>query len=492
MPTALVAPTEVGRIYGDVGLGEFRVSLAAPLERGEYLSVEDETRRPVLCQLDDVERRSDLNMERASQLARGAAIPVSESFFGKVRVVGYREGSVVKVPQIPFRPGSSVHRASEELIAEVLGIRHNPVTGAYVGLLRGHNLRVELDINALVQRHVSVLAKTGGGKSYLVGVLLEEFLRHRVTCVIIDPHGEYGSIRYKSEHAPRDRARFGVEAQGFRDQVQEFSPDTSLNPEARPLTFSLGNLDARELLTFMGFTNVRSYLSPMKSLLEAAASANPDFTVKYLIRAARNVQEGGVSYESIAERLEYLDETRLLAPRGTSLSDLVAEGKMTIINLRGVAPDVQELIVTRVATSFFEQRKRGKIPPLFVVLEEAHNFCPQQGQAACSRILKTIASEGRKFGLGMCVVSQRPARVDKSVLSQCATQLILQVTNPLDVKAIASSIEGLTDGMTEMIQGLPIGTCLVTGGGFHTPLFCEVRPRASRHGGESVKIVPGS
>ena len=89
-------------------------------------------------------------------------------------------------------------------------------------------------------------------------------------------------------------------------------------------------------------------------------------------------------------------------------------------------------------------------------------------------------------------MSQRPARVDKSVLSQCAAQLILQVTNPLDVRAIAQSIEGLTDGMTETIQGLPVGTCLVTGGGFATPLFCEVRPRSSRHGGESVKIVPNS
>ena len=106
-----------------------------------------------------------------------------------------------------------------------------------------------------------------------------------------------------------------------------------------------------------------------------------------------------------------------------------------------------------------------------------------------SRILKNIASEGRKFGLGLCVVTQRAARIDKNVLSQCNTQLILQVTNPLDLKAITSSIEGLTNGMTEMIQSLPVGVALITGGGYHTPLFCEVRPRATRHGGESVQVV---
>ncbi|MDE1820720.1 MAG: ATP-binding protein [Euryarchaeota archaeon] len=481
---------EVGRIYGDVGLGAFRLTMSHPMERGEYLEVLDESKRAVLCQLDDVERRSDLNLEKANRLARGDAVPVEETLFGKSVIVGYREGPIVKVPQIPFRPGSPVYRADEGLIAQVLGLKHNGNAAAYLGLLRNHNLRVELDINSLCQRHVSVLSKTGGGKSYLVGVLLEEFLKHKVTCVIIDPHGEYGSIRYKSEHVPRDHSRFGVDAQGFRDQVQEFSPDTNLNPEAKPLTFSLGHLDARELLLFMGITNVRGFVAPMKALLDRVAGDNPEYTVRDLIRAARSGEERTAFSEAIAERLEYVDETHLLAPRGTSLSELVSPGKMTILNLRGVAPDVQELIVTRVSTSFFEQRKRGKIPPLFLVLEEAHNFCPQQGQALCSRILKTIASEGRKFGLGMCVVSQRPARVDKSVLSQCATQLILQVTNPLDVRAIAQSIEGLTNGMTDIIQALPVGTCLVTGGGFQTPLFCEVRPRASRHGGESVKVVP--
>jgi len=191
----------------------------------------------------------------------------------------------------------------------------------------------------------------------------------------------------------------------------------------------------------------------------------------------------------LRERLEYVEESKLLGPQGTSLNDLVKRGEATLVNLRGIAPDVQELVVARLASTLFGNRKKGRVPPLFLVVEEAHNFAPQQGQATCSRILKNIASEGRKFGLGLCVVTQRAARIDKSVLSQCNTQLILQVTNPLDIKAIASSIEGLTTGMTEMIQGLPVGVALITGGGYHTPLFCEVRPRATRHGGESVQVV---
>ncbi len=478
---------EVGRIFGDVGLGQFQLNLARPVERGDYLAVEDELHGKVLCQLDDLRRKSDFDLERAGAAATAVETPIHENLLGIARIIGYRDGQgLVKLPTIPFRPGAHVYRAEEPLIAEVLGLKHRANSGAYVGLLRNHALKVELDINQLVQRHVSVLAKTGGGKSYLLGVLIEELLRHKVTCVIIDPHGEYGSLRFPAEKNGV-HARFNVESQGFGRQVQEYSPDATLNPSAKPLTFSLRHIDPRDLLVFMGLTNVKTFLAPLKQLIERVGSANPDYTVRDLVRAAEAGE--GIVAETLHERLEYVEQTKLLGPVGTSLNDLVKKGEATLINLRGVAPDVQELVVARIALTLFENRKKDKIPPLFLVIEEAHNFAPQQGTATCSRVLKNIASEGRKFGLGLCVVTQRAARIDKSVLSQCNTQLILQVTNPLDLKAIAQSIEGLTSGMTEMIQSLPVGVALITGGGYHTPLFCEVRPRATRHGGESVQIV---
>jgi DNA helicase HerA-like ATPase len=124
-----------------------------------------------------------------------------------------------------------------------------------------------------------------------------------------------------------------------------------------------------------------------------------------------------------------------------------------------------------------------------LVVEEAHNFCPQAGSTRVSGILRTVAAEGRKFGMGLLVVTQRPAKVDKNVLSQCNTQIILKVTNPLDLKAISSSIEGMTPGLEEEIQRLPIGYALITGGGLVFPIIVETRVRETKHGGESVDIV---
>ena len=147
------------------------------------------------------------------------------------------------------------------------------------------------------------------------------------------------------------------------------------------------------------------------------------------------------------------------------------------------------MIVKRLATVAFEMRKKDIVPPMMMVVEEAHNYCPQGTTVLSSKPLATIASEGRKFGLGLMVISQRPAKIDKNVLSQCGTQIILKVTNPNDVKAIAQSIEGLTNGMTDEIQTMPIGMAMIVGAGIESPLLVEVRPRESRHGGAGIKVL---
>ncbi|MCK7470252.1 MAG: ATP-binding protein [Desulfomicrobium escambiense] len=114
--------------------------------------------------------------------------------------------------------------------------------------------------------------------------------------------------------------------------------------------------------------------------------------------------------------------------------------------MTGILPELQAMIVSRLLTDVFEARKRRLISPGMVVVEEAHNYIPERGtgNAASTSIVRTIAAEGRKFGLGLMIISQRPARVDKNVISQCNTQIIMRVTNPNDLKALSKGLEGMT------------------------------------------------
>ncbi len=478
------ADSDIGVIYGNVGTAHFDCNVAQPVEKMDYVQVWHDRQGWILGQIEKLERRTNLSIDKAYQMSNGEDIDFEERVSAKVAIIGYRdERGLLQSPRAPFKAGTKVYRAIDKLIMDVLGLKET-ATGAYVGLLNGLGIKVYLDINELVQKHASILAKTGGGKSYMAGVLLEELMKQNVTIMILDPHGEYTTLKTRGE---KGDSNFGVSPRSYASQIQEFSPDTNINKGAKPLRFTLSNMGARELLELTNTKNIKTYLTPLRKALETLRSAKDSFTLSDIIRILD--YDDDVSMGALINELEYLKEINIFAAQGTKITELVRKGMTTIINLKGTPPDVQALIVNRLASALFDLRKKGGIPPLMLVVEEAHNFCPQQGTVASSKIFRTVASEGRKFGLGLLIITQRAAKVDKNVLSQCNTQVILKVTNPNDLKAIVSSVEGLTSAAADEIQRIPIGVAVITAPNVSMPLFVEIRPRETKHGGTSVKIV---
>lgn len=475
------APESVGTIYGNVGTSYFDCIANAHLERSEYVMVKHEDYGYVLCQVGTLVRKTNLSLEKAME----SETKFEEKISAHVDVIGYRDDrGLLLMPRTTFQAGVPVYRADAKLVQSVLGLKLNPKTDGYIGLLHGHDLPVALNINELLQRHTCILAKTGGGKSYMSGDIIEELMKHKVTCMIIDPHGEYGAMR---DVGKKGDSRFGVIPRGYSDSIIEFGITENAGTDIKPLRFTLRSLEAREILELTRTNDIRSFLPGLRKAIDSLREHQDFYSVHELINILTSEIDNKNSV--LISELEYLDEIGVFATRGNRVDELVEKGKTTIINLKGVPPDIQGLVVRRLSSIMFEMRKLGNVPPMMLVVEEAHNYCPQQGTALSSKALATIASEGRKFGLGLMVISQRPAKIDKNVLSQCGTQIILKVTNPNDVKAIASSVEGLTAGMTDEIQTMPIGMAMVVGAGIDAPLLVEVRPRESRHGGAGVKVL---
>lgn len=476
----------VGVVVGSPSPHMFRCLVLEKVQTGDYVQVEHEDAGWVLCRVDLIRDESSIADMDSDALASGDPIRVKERIVAEVSIIGYRDrrGLLVQ-PRTPVRTGSFVHRASGRTIMTVLGLSERREKSAYIGRLSGHEgVAVRIDINTMVQKHVSILAKTGGGKSYLTGVLIEELMKHEVTCVIVDPHGEYGTLAHPARKTSRMDA-FGIEPVDYDGRVKMFATDQEVNPGTIPLRFSITNMSAREMIALTGSKKVKRGVAPLTKVLNTLHGR--PYTLDDVIRIFELDEE--TAKLPILQDLYYLREMGILTEKGTPISDLVEKGMTTVINLRGTPPDIQEVVVNRLASSLFELRKRGRIPPLLLVVEEAHNFAPQQGEAVCSKVMRTLASEGRKFGLGLVVVSQRAAKVDKNVLSQCNTQFILKITNPNDLSTIEKSLEGVTRGMVEVIPSLPVGVAIVSSPDLSVPVFVEVRPRETAHGGESVRVV---
>jgi DNA helicase HerA-like ATPase len=120
-----------------------------------------------------------------------------------------------------------------------------------------------------------------------------------------------------------------------------------------------------------------------------------------------------------------------------------------------------------------------------VLLEEAHHFAPHGGDVVTAGILKQVLAEGRKFGIGMGLISQRPGKLDADVLSQCLTQCIMRIVNEVDQNSVATAVEGVGHDLLQNLPALSKGQAIVAGSAVNTPVICRVRSRITPHGGES-------
>lgn len=484
-----------GLIYGDVGSTRFSFIVEDPtLQRFDYLSVYHKEGM-VLAQVTDIKRYTDLSYESIRALYGKDKTPkyVKSDMVAKAEVIGYRdERGLLQSPRAPFEVGQPVYKAEESLIRHVLGLYADEKGGAYIGLLKGHDIPVYLSVDTLVQKHVCILAKTGAGKSYACGVLVEELLKKKVPIVIIDTHGEYVSLAdpNKNKKDIQQMERFKVKPKGYSDQIVEFSPLPNKGKSTR-LTLNGVNLEAREILDLLSAKLTGPQIGVLYQAIKEIKEFKENYTLRDIIdRVAASKSNAKWNVMTV---LDALDSTGILSDRGVSPQEIVKKGRCSIINLKGVPPDIQEIVVARLTKELFDARKAGVIPPFMYIVEEAHNYCPERGlgNAVSSHMLRTVASEGRKFGMGLCVVSQRPAKVDKNVISQCNTHIILKATNPNDIRAITQSVEGLTSDTADEIQRLQVGVALVAGGSLAKPIMVEIRVRETSHGGRSVTIISG-
>ena len=169
------------------------------------------------------------------------------------------------------------------------------------------------------------------------------------------------------------------------------------------------------------------------------------------------------------------------------LKEMVKPNQVTVVAMSGIKERIQQFVVTSILQRIFNARKKEEIPPLVVVIEEAHRFAPSSAPTSSSTIIRTLASEGRKFGTALVVISQRPNRLDSTVLSQCVTNIVMKVKNPADLASIRESAENVTDEVMRQFPRFEKGEALVMGEAFPISLRFKVRSdRKTVHGGKYV------
>ena len=454
----------LGKIVGKTSTKDFRFKLDEKAEKFQYIQF-TQNNTPVLAQIIEIEKDP-------------------EKTIAICQTLGYRDHNTrLQILKTPPEPNTEIFNADDSTIREILGL-NDKKAAAYIGKLTNYpNIKVYLNLNNLLTKHLAVLAKSGSGKSFCTAVLIEELLDKKIPVVIIDPHGEYSSLKHAAENSP-ELEKFDIKPKSYAQEIKEYSPDVTTNPEAEPLKLSNQNMTSKELLHLLPTKLSNNQKGTLYASLKNIQNLNFDNIISEL-----EILDDSYSRYTIIHVIEYLKKLNIFSENSTPLSELVQQNRCSIINLKGISSELQEVIVYKIAKDLFQARKTNNIPPFFLVIEEAHNYVPERsfGESKSSPILRQLCAEGRKFGLGTCFITQRPSRIEKNILSQITTQIILKITNPHDYKAVSSSVEGITSEIEKEIRNIPIGTAIITGL-LDLPIFVEIRPRKTKHGGTAVKI----
>ncbi|BCL82551.1 ATP-binding protein [Ktedonobacteria bacterium brp13] len=433
----------------------------------------------------------------------------NELFELHVAIMGYYDratGSFIN-PWIPPQSGKQIFLADDEMLAQILSRKqHGQPGSATIGSLLTRvpdAVPIVLSVKDVVSTHLAIIASTGAGKSYLASVVIEELMKpqNKACVLIVDPHGEYGTLDQlaNDEHFSAESEGRG---RGYRAQVQIYKPD---QVKVRISTLNIG--DMRQLLPEM--TEKQQYLlsQALRKVRDAKRStpwgvADLKAAIKSVARQKGDDDSDGADDSSTVHALTWRIEQRFENSftfddtQHLDLSEIFHPGQCTVLQLNEIDERDQQVIVATLLRRLNKARmdtERGKVHsgesylpyPVFVLLEEAHHFAPGGTEVVSTGILKQVLAEGRKFGIGMGLISQRPGKLDADVLSQCQTQCIMRIVNEIDQKSVAAAIEGVGRDLLGNLPALSKGQVIVAGAAVNTPVICRVRTRHTPHGGES-------
>jgi DNA helicase HerA-like ATPase len=502
------------------------------LKAGEFLTysiMDDGEERPVLARVRD---RQPIRPYPNSFMADPNIAPEAvaallgysghrpELFELTAEVVGYYDDDLRSLvnPQIPPRAGSPICLAEDDELSQLLSPRKpDDVGAAEIGWLlsRGKGrVPVVVDVAAIASTHLAIIANTGSGKSYLTGVLMEEMLKakNRAAVLIIDPHGEYDTLA-EMQNLP------DMIDEKYRPQVHVYKPG---EVKVRIGTLSLADLHylLRDLSERMEYVLGLAYRRAQKWSRSQHAGEDGRWTLEILRNALRQIgkledpenddeqegEKGKGKYKETADAVLWrlnvaLDHNTLFDDVAqVELRDLMRPGKCTVLQLNEVDKRQQQVIAAVLLRRLYEARVRTKkgqatvtqnsdlyLPyPIFVVFEEAHHFAPSTGDAISSGTIKQTMAEGRKFGVGIALISQRPGKLDSDALSQCNTQFLMRIVNPADQDSVRHSVESVGQDVLDALPGLSKGQAIIAGAAVNTPILCRVRKRYTTHGAQDI------
>lgn len=340
------------------------------------------------------------------------------------------------------------------------------------------------EMNELLGKHTAILGSTGAGKSGTVAAVLHSLLERgaeaglanwKPRIVLLDPHNEYAKA-FGDKHTRLSTDEGSLKLPywllNFQETVSLIIGKTEFVATSQSNIVKLALLNARsDAAATLGIDLTKQPLTVDSPTPYSLQKFKDEVNEQRPSGKDKKEQE---PFNSVINKLETLERDSrmnfMLSPWDGAtdefvpvLSQFVGDGKpVRIVDLSGVPNEVAGICSAVIARTLFnlkvwqtsDERERD---PVLLVCEEAHRYVPNRGEAqyeAAQEAIRRIAKEGRKYGIGLLLVSQRPSEVEATVLSQCNSWIILRITNDADREHVRAILPDSMAGLTKMLSGL--------------------------------------
>ncbi|SDD24409.1 MULTISPECIES: ATP-binding protein [Kordiimonas] len=389
-------------------------------------------------------------------------------------------------------PGNPAYAASDSDLEKIYAPRND---GAIrVGTVHpSGTIPASLLVEKLLSKHFAVLGSTGTGKSSTVSLMIHRLVERcpNAHIVILDPHNEYArAFSGNGVHFSTDNLKLPYWLMNFEEHVEVFIGRDAHNRQAEIDILKRCLLAARKVsgpsyqLTKLTVDTPIPYklTDLLKSIDDELGSFEKAEEVRPFLRLRNKVEELRAD-----QRFAFMFSGMLMQDNLTSLvSQLLrfpVDGRpVTTLDLSGVPSDIVDVVVSLLSRLVFDfamwSRRHADATPILLVCEEAHRYVPHAASDArihaARRSLERIAKEGRKYGVALGLVSQRPSDLSESVLSQCGTIISMRMNNEKDRSYVADAMPEGGESFLASLPSLQNRECVIAGEGVGCPIRVQL------------------
>ncbi len=441
--------------------------------------------------------RTQVLDSRMKSLEGGGGITAEVDFLGEGqqerltgRIYGFRRG----VTRYPV-PGTPIYPATTAELRQIYA-SDGGATIKIGTVFPSADIRATLQVDNMLGKHFALLGSTGTGKSTAAALILHRIceLAPEGHILMIDPHGEYPeAFRDVGHLLDVSNLQMPYWLMNFEEHCEVFVTMTGGERQVdidilakcllqarmkNRLAEQLGRITVDSPIPYL-LSDLLNILNNEMGKLDKASSSIPYMRVKTKIEELR-----------ADPRYQFMFSGMLV---GDTMVEFIAKifrmpanGKpISIIDVSGVPSEITSTVVavlSRLAFDYAIWARGGDVRPVLLVCEEAHRYIPSERNAdgsSVGRILSRIAKEGRKYGISLGLITQRPSDLAEGVLSQCGTIISMRLNNERDQAFVKAAMPEGSRGFLDSIQALRNRECIICGEGVPIPIratFDDLEP----------------